>query len=147
MLSCPKSNGCNNCGFRDGELCVWMVDMGVAHKSIQLHDFAHGEKGIFESQKVRCGNEILKRRDDWSAVFWSEKILRSEEKLTRFCARHVSLRRVDVHFISVKIGVIRLANAEIESKSLMRKNPHTVGHETKPMQRRLPIEEDVISIN
>ena len=121
--------------------------MGVTHKPVQLHDFAHGEESVFESKEVRCGNKILKWGDDWRSVFWSEKILRSEEKFARFCARHVSLRCVDVHFISVKIGVIWLTNAEIETKGFVRKNAHTMGHETKPMQRRLPIEKDVISIN
>ena len=54
---------------------------------------------------------------------------------------------MEVHLVTVKVRVVGRTDTEVEPEGLSFHDPDTVGHHGHPVQRRLPVEQDDISVH
>ena len=54
---------------------------------------------------------------------------------------------MEVHLVSVKVSVVRVAHALVEAKRSPRQRLDLMGHDGKLVQRRLSVEQDNIAVN
>ena len=58
-----------------------------------------------------------------------------------FGPRLLTLRDMEVHFVSIKVGVVRWADAWIEAECLVWQDLYSMRHDRHSMERWLPVEE------
>ena len=65
------------------------------------------------------------------------------------CGFHLSfhgLRHVEIHFVTVEIGIVRRCTAQIQAKGLALHAAHPMTHHGWAMQRRLAIEQYDVTV-
>ena len=62
-----------------------------------------------KSEKKRKEKEKEKEKPKWGSILWNEILLISQSNVQSFRSLNQSLRNVNVHFITIKIGIISAA--------------------------------------
>src|SRR5664280_2422235 len=77
---------------------------------------------------------------------WGEDIFLNHHKDLCFSPGLFSLQGMHVHFVPIKVSVVRRTYCRVQPESLVRQNFNRVSHDTHFVQRRLPVKEHYISI-
>ena len=89
---------------------------------------------------------VVYTTDDGATETWGENVLLHRDQNGCFSTRLFSLRYVHVHFIPIKVGVIRRTDCRVESEGLAFHNLDPVCHDAHAVQRRLTVEEHDIAV-
>ena len=119
--------------------------------AVQLGDDVHCllavEPGVLVGEEERTGDVVVDRTDDGTSVPGGQDVLLDLHDDTCLCTCLLALDDVEVHLVTVKVRVVRRTDTEVEPEGLSFHDPDTVGHHGHPVQRRLPVEQDDVSVH
>ena len=104
------------------------------------------KENIFLSQQIHRRNKILNRSNKRLARSTRERVRLDAHEHHRLRASFVCLWQMDVHFVAVEIGVVRSADAFVETESFPRHNFDLMTHHRLAMKGRLTVEKDDIAV-
>src|SRR5579875_634902 len=99
------------------------------------------------SKEEHCRYVVMDPADDWAPEPRRHYLFLHLHNYPGLCPCLLLLENVQIHFIAVKIGIIRRANSQIEPERLSLKNAHSVPHHRHPVKRRLPVEQDDVPLS
>ncbi|GIX60902.1 uncharacterized protein BcabD6B2_03370 [Babesia caballi] len=120
--------------------------LAVREVAARLAELLPREEPVLRREQVARAQKVLHRRDQRLPVPRRRQVVEHVHEVERLRLRLVGLRQVQVHLVAVKVRVVRLAYALVEPEGRPRHDPHPVGHDAHPVQRRLPVEEDHVPV-
>src|SRR5699024_2345489 len=86
------------------------------HVEADLGEGTSIEEVVLSADKKSGTDEILDGRDDRFSILWSSQIILNTHQFHCLCSRLFGLRHVQIHFVSVKVCIIRVAYTLIQPK-------------------------------
>mmetsp|Transcript_26622 Transcript_26622/g.66902 ORF Transcript_26622/g.66902 Transcript_26622/m.66902 type:complete len:605 (+) Transcript_26622:2725-4539(+) len=130
--------------LEDGRLRDAAVKVGQPHQDVH-HDVALQE-GVLARHQRGGEQGILHHTDHRFVRLRTDDLPRDHHQLADLGARLQRLRHVHVHLVTVKIGVVRRGDREVETEGRVGHDLHAMSHHTHLVKRRLPVEDDEITV-
>ena len=122
LLSGPQRDRGNNGRRGEIEACL-----AVQHVHAHICKSLAIEESVFAAEQKGSCDEILCGSDNRGAVLGGCEIVSDPHQSNGLGASFFRLRDVKVHFVTVEIGVVRIANTLVESESSPRANLDKMG--------------------
>ena len=116
------------------------------HVEADLCEGTSIEEAVLGADKKSGTYEILNGRNDGFSVLWSSQIILNTHQFHCLCSGLFSLRHVQVHFVSVKVCIIRVAYTLVQPEGSVWADLGKVRQDTQFVKRRLTVEEHDITI-
>ena len=91
-------------------------------------------------------DEVLRRCDDWLPVSWRHEIMLHAHQRKRLGPSFLRLRHMHVHFITVKVCVVRTAHTFVKAECAPWSDLGAMTHDRQLVQTWLSVEQDNIAI-
>src|SRR5690606_2077618 len=94
------------------------IDMlfSVCHNHAEIRKSFAVKKSILAAEKIGSGDKILNSCNKRLTGFGRDQVILNAHKINSLCSRLFSLWNMQVHFISIKIRVVRIADTLIQTK-------------------------------
>ena len=97
-------------------------------------------------EEVSSRDVVVDGTDDRSSIPGGQDVLLDLHDDTCLCTCLIGLQYVEVHLVSVEVCVVGRTYAQVEPECLSLHDLDAVRHHGHPVQRRLPVEQDDISV-
>jgi len=97
-------------------------------------------------EEVGPREEVLRRGNDNLAVARCDQVMVHTHELRRLHASLLGLRHVEVHLVAIEVGIVRRADALVETEGAVRNDACAVGHDGQLVEGGLSVEEDHIAV-
>ena len=104
------------------------------------------EPSCLVGEQENAGDMVMNPADDRPTEPRREDVFLHSHKDSGLGPGFLGLRDMKVHLVAIKICVVGRAYGRIEPEGLVGHNLHPMGHYGHPVQRRLPIEEDDVTV-
>mmetsp|Transcript_21743 Transcript_21743/g.42753 ORF Transcript_21743/g.42753 Transcript_21743/m.42753 type:complete len:298 (+) Transcript_21743:2467-3360(+) len=141
LLTCPQRHR-----FKDRRHGNIDVLQSIANCCHSLEELLASKEDVATSHEEGCCNEILSCRNQRFTITRCNKVVVNTHQHGCLGAGLVSLRNVQIHFITIKISVIGGACTLIEAQRAALQNLDTVTHDGHFMERRLAVEKDNVIV-
>jgi hypothetical protein len=111
-----------------------------------VHDFLLGKHGVTPGQLVNASHRVLDETHEWAVLLRRHNVERNSAEVHHLSTGLVRLRNVQVHFVTVEIGVVGRGDGEVHAEGGVRHNSHSVTHHGFLVKRWLAVEDDVVAI-
>ena len=127
-------------------------EIGLGCTTVELDEDVHSllpvEPGVLVGEEERTGDVIVDGTDDRSSISGGQDVLLDLHDDTCLSTCLLALDDVEVHLVTVKVRVVGGTDTEVEPEGLtLIHDLDTVGHHGHPVQRRLPVEQDDVSVH
>ena len=109
LFTCPKFDRFHDTWRRNFDSLI-----SIPKVRTNSHQFWAVQKHVFVRDKVWWGKEILGCGNQWFSASWNHQIILDIHENSRFSLCLFSLWQMNVHFITIKISIIRFANTLIK---------------------------------
>lgn len=124
LLARPKLNW-----FQDGGGGQFDSFIAIVEITAHLHYFRSVKEPVLLGQQERSRQEVLSGRDQGGAILRHADVLCYVHEGAGFGSCLLGLRHMDVHFITVEIGVVRCAHTFVEPQSTVLHYASSVRHD------------------
>ena len=105
------------------------------------------EEHVAGGEQISSGEEILCAGNNRLAILRCDNVLRSKHERQRLSARLFALHQMNVHLVTVEIGIVGRAAALVEAEGAVGEDAGAVAHHRNAMERRLAVKKDQIAID
>ena len=122
------------------------VELAALRKKI--HRMLSRNANVLSRKEIASEQRVLKYTDDTFVEGWTDDLILDGRQVLELHLGLVVLGHMHVHFISVKVCVVRLRVSHVHAKGIpLFHNLDTMCHHRHTVQRRLTIEQYIISVH
>ena len=107
------------------------MDIAIYHVHAEICKGPPIEEILLAAEKVCSCDEILGRRNDRFSVLWRREIVLYSHQIYRFGPGFFGLWNVQVHLVAIKIRVVRVTHALVQTKCPPGPDFDIVAHDTE----------------
>lgn len=112
-----------------------------------VHDLLFGQEDVAACHFVDTAESVLDNTHQRGVLLWGDDVSRYHTELLQLRPSLLTLRNVQVHLVTVEIGVVGSSDGEVKTEGRVRHDSHSVTHHGLFVQRGLTIEENYVTIN
>ena len=109
-------------------------------------DFLEVKQTVTQREFADTTKRVLYNTHDWFVRLRRHDLACNPRDLRELCAGLLTLGNVQVHLITIKVGVVRRRDTEVETESRVVHEFDAMRHHTHLVQRRLTVKEHIVTI-
>ena len=139
LLSCPSRAWLEDSRVRQKAVPSWNPHHGV-------HDFLLRKHGVTSGELVNASHGVLDETHERAVLLRRHNVERNSTEVHDLSTGLVRLRNVQVHLVTVEIGVVGCGDGKVHAEGRVWHDSHSVTHHGFLVKRGLTVEDDVVAI-